>query len=122
MKFGEESPTSPVVLHNISSLSAPAPKVEYENPEGLSPRSGSNSATPTVKTGGAPVDISVSQDGLFDGQQQESAKAEKSKIQDLLPSTGGSNKGDRVENREELVLSPRVDVDVSLCETTAKKM
>ncbi|XP_042473098.1 protein TIME FOR COFFEE-like isoform X3 [Zingiber officinale] len=122
VKFGEESPTSPVVLHNISSLSAPAPKVEYENPEGLSPRSGSNSATPTVKTGGAPVDISVSQDGLFDGQQQESAKAEKSKIQDLLPSTGGSNKGDRVENREELVLSPRVDVDVSLCETTAKKI
>ncbi|KAG6520019.1 hypothetical protein ZIOFF_017048 [Zingiber officinale] len=122
VKFGEESPTSPVVLHNISSLSAPAPKVGYENPEGLSPRSGSNSATPTVKTGGAPVDISVSQDGLFDGQQQESAKAEKSKIQDLLPSTGGSIKGDRVENREELVLSPRVDVDVSLCETTAKKI
>ncbi|XP_074557217.1 uncharacterized protein LOC141813200 isoform X2 [Curcuma longa] len=120
VKFGEESPTSPVVLHNISSLSAPAPKVESENPEGLSPRSGSNTATPTVKTGGEPVDISVSQDGLADGQQQESAKAENSKIQDPLPSTGGSNKGDRVENREELVLSARVDVDVSLCETTAK--
>ncbi|XP_074557232.1 protein TIME FOR COFFEE-like isoform X2 [Curcuma longa] len=122
VKFDEESPASLVVLHNYSSSSAPVAKVESENqikPEVSSPNSEKNIATP-VKNGGAPLVTSVSQTGLVDVQRQESAKAAKCKIHDLLP-TGRSNSGNRVETTEELVSRANGDSDVNLFETTAKK-
>ncbi|XP_042473093.1 protein TIME FOR COFFEE-like isoform X1 [Zingiber officinale] len=123
VKFDEETPTSLVVLHNYSSLSAPVAKVESENqikPEVSSPKSEKNIATP-VKNGGAPLVTSVSQSGLSDVQRQESAKAEKCKTHDQLP-TGRSNSGDRVvETIEDLVSRANGDSDVNLFETAAKK-
>ncbi|XP_074582918.1 uncharacterized protein LOC141839142 isoform X2 [Curcuma longa] len=123
VKFDEESPTSPVVLHSPSSLSVPVAKVESENhikQEDSSPISEKNSAAP-VKSGGPLIDFPVSQAGLSDVQRHESAKAVKSKIHDLLP-TGGSNTGDRVETKEELVVThANGDSDVNFRETTAKK-
>ncbi|WOL04242.1 protein TIME FOR COFFEE-like isoform X1 [Canna indica] len=126
VKFDEESPTSPVGLHNLSSLSLPsAAKVDTDNQiktEASSPRLEKGSTNPAVKNGGGTVDALVPQAGHSDLQQQDSAKTEKNKIQDLHPSTGGSNTGDRLENKEDLASHAKTDLDVNLSETTVRKI
>ncbi|XP_042385361.1 protein TIME FOR COFFEE-like isoform X1 [Zingiber officinale] len=123
VKFEEESLTSPVVLHSLSSLSVAVAKVESENqikPEDSLLMSEKNTAAP-VKSGGPLVDFPVSETGLSDVQRHESAKSVKSKIHDLIPA-GGSNTGGRVETKEELVVThTNGDSDGNLCETTAQK-
>ncbi|KAJ8512888.1 hypothetical protein OPV22_003322 [Ensete ventricosum] len=132
VKFDEESPTSPVGVQHLSSLSVPSvAKIDSENQiktEASSPRSEKNSASAAIKNGGESVDVLVSQALLSDvQQQQESAKTKKGKTQELHTSTGGSNNGDKVESKEELV--PRAKgsaacggLDVNICDTAARKM
>ncbi|XP_018680699.2 protein TIME FOR COFFEE isoform X1 [Musa acuminata AAA Group] len=131
VKFDEESPTSPVGVQHLSSLSVPfVAKIDSENQtktEASSPRSEKNSASAAIKIGGESVDVLVSQALLSDvQQQQESAKTKKGKTQELHTSTGGSNNGDKVESKEELV--PRAKgsacggLDVNICDTEARKM
>ncbi|RWW12895.1 hypothetical protein GW17_00023428 [Ensete ventricosum] len=127
VKFDEESPTSPVGVQHLSSLSVPSvAKIDSENQiktEASSPRSEKNSASAAIKNGGESVDVLVSDVQ----QQQESAKTKKGKTQELHTSTGGSNNGDKVESKEELV--PRAKgsaacggLDVNICDTAARKM
>ncbi|URD94634.1 Protein TIME FOR [Musa troglodytarum] len=131
VKFDEESPTSPVGVQHLSSLSVPSvAKIDSENQikaEASSPRSEKNSASAAIKNGGESVDVLVSQAVLSDvQQQQESTKTKKGKTQELHTSTGGSNNGDKVESKEELV--PRAigsacgGLDVNICDTAARKM
>lgn len=115
MKFDEEGPTSPV-----PSIA----KVDSDNQiktEASSPRSEKNVAFNALKNGGGSIDVLASQDGLSVVQQQESAKKERNKIQDLHPLTTVPNIGDKMENKQELVSpvkgSARTDLDA-----TATKM
>lgn len=127
MRFDEESSTSPVGLYNLSSISLSS--IAKMDPEhqikaaASSPRSERNNASPAIIQGGGSADVLVSQAGLSDVQQQESAKTEK---KDLHPSSGGSDARDGVENKEELVSPAKdsicTDVDANLRETPARKM
>ncbi|RZS06219.1 hypothetical protein BHM03_00036847 [Ensete ventricosum] len=111
VKFDEEGPTSPV-----PSIA----KMDSDNQiktEASSPRSEKNVAFNALKNGGGSIDVLASQDGLSVVQQQESAKKEKIKIQDLHPLTAVSNNGGKMENKQELV-SPvkglaRTDLDAT---------
>ncbi|RRT56556.1 hypothetical protein B296_00030942 [Ensete ventricosum] len=111
VKFDEEGPTSPV-----PSIA----KMDSDNQiktEASSPRSEKNVAFNGLKNGGGSIDVLASQDGLSVVQQQESAKKEKIKIQDLHPLTAVSNNGDKMENKQELVSpvkgSARTDLDAT---------
>ncbi|URE05222.1 Protein TIME FOR [Musa troglodytarum] len=111
VKFDEEGPTSPV-----PSIA----KVDSDNQirtEASSPRSEKNVAFNALKNGSGSIDVLASQDGLSVVQQQESAKKEKNKIQDLHPLTTISNTGDKMENKQELVSpvkgSARTDLDAT---------
>uniref|UniRef100_A0A804J4G6 Protein TIME FOR COFFEE n=1 Tax=Musa acuminata subsp. malaccensis TaxID=214687 RepID=A0A804J4G6_MUSAM len=111
VKFDEEGPTSPV-----PSIA----KVDSDNQiktEASSPRLEKNVAFNSLKNGGGSIDVLASQDGLSVVQQQESAKKEKNKIQDLHPLTTVSNIGDKMENKQELVSpvkgSARTDLDAT---------